>query len=125
MPTPTAAATAIGSRSAGAALETDRSDDDGGDEHRRAEAVDPAHPAVLGDAVGEDDVGREQGGVREGERPHRLALDAHVGQQIDTGDGRARATALRAVRIPTAASAMTGRNSIAATVPSGRRSMAM
>ena len=92
MPRPTAAATAIGSRSAGAALQKPiGSDDDGGDEHRRAEAVDSAHPAEPGDAVGEDDVGREQARVREGERdPDRLALDAHVREQINTGHGRAK-----------------------------------
>jgi hypothetical protein len=37
----------------------------------------------------------------------------------------ASATPLRAVRIPSAASTITGRNSIAATVPSGSRSIAM
>jgi hypothetical protein len=36
----------------------------------------------------------------------------------------ASAAAFRADRMPTAAKAMTGRNSIAATVPSGRRSIA-
>ena len=97
-----------------------------GDQHRRAEAVDPAHALVPRDAVGEDDVEREEHGVGEGEGDaERLARQLDVGEQVDAGTASASAAALRGVRAPSAASAITGRNSIAATVPSGSRSMAM
>ena len=75
MPTPTPAASATGSARAGAAAQPPIGvTDDRGDEHGRAEAVDPAAAAARGGAVGEHDVEREQRGVgeREGE-PERLA----------------------------------------------------
>jgi DNA-binding Lrp family transcriptional regulator len=61
----------------------DRGDHHRGDQHRRSEPVDPAQRAVAGHAVGEHDVGREQQGVREGERhSERLALELHPGQEM-------------------------------------------
>ena len=75
--------------------------------------------------MAEDDVRGEEDGVRERERDaERLALEPDVGEEVDAADGEGERGALRAVRAPSAASAITGRNSIAATVPSGSRSIA-
>ena len=83
-------------------------------------------PGSAREAVREHDVEREERRVREREGDaDRLALELDVGQQVDADDRerRARAT-FRGVRAPRAASRITGRNSIAATVPSGSRSIA-
>ena len=77
-------------------------------------------------AVGEHDVEREQAGVGERERDaERLALELDAGEQVDARhrEQRARRRCAACAR-RAAASAITGRNSIAATVPSGRRSIA-
>ena len=67
-PTPSPAASATGSTNAGAALgAADRRDRDERDEHRRTEPVDPVQRRVPRHAVREDDVEREQPGVRERE----------------------------------------------------------
>ena len=92
-------------------------------DHRRRE---PVQPAALRHAVAEHDVEREERGVgeREGE-PERLALEPDPGERVDAADGEQRARRRCArVRAPSAASAITGRNSIAATVASGSRSIA-
>ena len=77
------------------------------------------------DAVREDDVGREEDGVREGEgHARRLALQLHVDKRVDADDGKEEREEVAGVRMPIAARTITGRNSIAATVPSGSRSIA-
>ena len=54
------------------------------DEHRRGQAVDPAHLLSLSDPVTEHDVDGEQQRVGECERhAHRLALEPDVREQID------------------------------------------
>ena len=84
--TPTAipAAIATGSEKAcGGAREPDRGDEEEGEQHCRRQPVDPAQARAPCDAVGEDDVGGEQRGVREGEgHPDRLPLELHVRQQV-------------------------------------------
>ena len=86
----------------------------------------PLTSLVLRHAVGEHDVEREQ--HRVGERqghPERLAGELDVGEQVHAGhrDQQGGEVAPACAR-PRAASTITGRNSIAATVPSGSRSMA-
>ncbi len=126
MPTPIPAASATGSpkrRQRGPAGQ--RRDRRCGHEHRGGQAVDAAQLLESRDPVREHDVDREQRRVGEGEADaERLALDPHAGQQIDARHRQRSAAALRAVRAPSAASTITGRNSIAATVPSGSRSIA-
>ena len=75
---------------------------------------------------GEHDVEREQRRVGERERDaERLACELHVGEQVDARHReRERRARCARVRAPSAASTITGRNSIAATVPSGSRSIA-
>ena len=69
--------------------EADRRDEDEGEQHRRRQAVDPAQYRPAGDTMREDDVHREEPGVREGERDaDRLAEDTHVRQQVDAGRSR-------------------------------------
>ena len=95
------------------------------DQHRAGQAVDPAIPGPR-DPVGEHDVGGEQAGVGQRERDaERLALELHAGEQVDAGDGERERGGVARVRAPIAASTITGRNSIAATVASGSRSIAM
>ena len=75
--------------------------------------------------MSEDDVEGEEGGVREGEGDaERLSFDADVGEQVDAADCRdeSERVAPRA-RLRLRANAITGRNSIAATVPRGRWSI--
>ena len=94
------------------------------DEHRRRQPVD-ARDRGRSDAVREHDVGREQAGVRQRERhAERLDLELHAGEQVHARHGQRERRALRLERAPSAASAITGRNSIAATVASGSRSIA-
>ena len=126
MPTPTPAASATGSREVPARRPSRRSA-----WRRRArrastpERVDAARPRASRDAVAEHDVEREQGRVRDREGDaERLAAEHDVGEQVDAGNGESSAAPFRRVRAPSAASAITGRNSIAATVPSGSRSIA-
>ena len=124
MPTPMPAASATGSSRAGTAAQPAS-----GVTTTAAtsiEAARPSMPLAPRDAVAEHDVEREQPGVGEGERDaERLALEPHVREQVDAErTATSSAAALRRVRAPAAASAITGRNSIAATVPSGSRSMA-
>ena len=76
--------------------------------------------------MGEDDVGGEQGGVREGERhADRLADEPDVGQEVDASGGRNDGGDVASYPGPIAASTMGPMNSIAATVASGRRSIEM
>lgn len=64
----------------------ERCDDHQGDEHRPGEAVDAVEAGMLGDAVGQHDVGREQRGVGERERhAQRRSRQAHVGEQVHAG----------------------------------------
>ena len=85
----------------------------------------PLDALALRDPVAEDDVRGEEDGVRERERDaDRLALELDVGEQVDAADGERERGGVPRVRAPSAASAITGRNSIAATVPSGSRSIA-
>ncbi len=66
----------------------DGGDGHGGDQHRRGQPVDPADRRAARDAVREDDVEREEGGVgeREGDADG-LALELDVGEQVDAGHG--------------------------------------
>ena len=91
-------------------------------DHRRGE---PVEPRALRHAVPEHDVEREEARVREREdEAERLAREPEAGEQVDADDGQREREPVARVRAPSAASAMTGRNSIAATVPSGSRSIA-
>ena len=65
-PTPAAERPRIAERGRGGAA-GERRDDHRRDHHRSGEAVDAAQAGVLGDAVGKDDVEREEDGVRDRE----------------------------------------------------------
>ena len=127
IPTPIPASSTTGSTSAGTASQppsgvatTQR------DEHGGGEPVDPGHRPVLRHAVRDDDVEGEERRVGEGERqPDRLGRELDVREQVDAADGEHERGAVPErprARAPRAGSP--GRNSIAATVPSGSRSMA-
>ena len=111
----------------GGAREPDRRDEEESEQHCRGEAVDPSHRRAPGNAVGQDDVGGEQRSVRERERDaDRLALEAHVGEQVDAdGRRRDRGDVATPCARRAAASAIGPMNSIAATVASGSRSIEM
>jgi len=80
--------------------------------------------AGLFDPVGEDDAGGEEAGVRDGGRhAEGAAGELHVGEDEAATVSRS-ARRSRRLRTPIYACATTGTNSTAATVPSGRRSMA-
>jgi hypothetical protein len=62
--------------------EPQRSDRDQREEHRRAQPIDARAPAILRDAVAEDDVEHEERGIGEGEdESQRLTAEAHARQQ--------------------------------------------
>jgi hypothetical protein len=71
------------------AAQSPRGGRDRGDQHRRAEPVDPGVPrAGVRDPVAEDDVEHEQGAVGEGEdEPERLPGEADHGDRGDAGRG--------------------------------------
>ena len=88
MPTPTPAARATGSRSAGATLAAPNGTiASRGDEHREREAVDAPDRRAARQAVREDDVEGEQPGVdeRQGEAD-RLGSEADVDEHVHAGN---------------------------------------
>ena len=102
----------------------DRGRDEERDEHRRREPVDSTERRQPRDAVAEHDVEGEER-VCECERdPSGSATSRTSVRRYTPATAAASASPFRAVRSPSAASAITGRNSIAATVPSGSRSIA-
>jgi len=63
-------------------------DRDRGHQHGRGQAVDARERAVLGDAIGQHDVGGEEDGVRAGKREgDRLAAEVHAGDEPHAGRG--------------------------------------
>ncbi len=87
IPTPMPAASRTGSAKRRRGVpDADRYHRDQGDDHGRGEPVDPAHP-TLGHPVRQHDVRREEPGVEEREQDaDRLALEPHVGEQVDAAD---------------------------------------
>jgi hypothetical protein len=68
----------------GRVTEPDREDQDERDQHRRTQTVHAAQPSAAREPVGEDDVRREERGVRERERySDRLPDEPHLREQVD------------------------------------------
>ena len=97
-----------------------------GDEHRRGERVDPAELRPLGDAGRRARCRQRRSAAlaKAKARPRGCASIRMPVRRWTPGTASTSVPAFRGVRAPSAASRMTGRNSIAATVPSGSRSIA-
>ena len=81
--------------------EADRHDEEERGRHRRAEPLDAARRAALGDPVAEHDVADEESAVQERpEQAERVARPADVDQDEDADDGERQGRELRPVRSP-------------------------